>query len=245
MGRAYMAIGALGEVNRDWAAGEEAFDRARDVSPNDVTVLSRYAAFKRNTGDQAAALEAGRRAVALDPNNSAAIHQLAITHMFGQDYDSTVAAFQEVLKINPNQIVTRVDLAGAELARGNDDEAIRQLRINENLMETVAPFVIRKVHVRVRAWRVSRMKHSAFSIGWKTCVKTLYVGSADRAMAHMGIGDYDEAIRLLEGAIENPEPVDFQALSEIEVNIWNDPVLDEDPRFVAARERIGATGGGN
>ncbi len=61
------------------------------------------------------------------------------------------------------------------------------------------------------------------------------VGEAIWALTHIALGNYDEALRQLEVAMENPASVNNTTLSELKANPWAIPELDT-PRF---REVLG------
>jgi hypothetical protein len=69
------------------------------------------------------------------------------------------------------------------------------------------------------------------------------VGAGTWALAYLGLGDSDQALRWLRVAvakIENHEPdAGFLNLMSIKTNVHANPVLDE-PRFRELRDRIGA-----
>ena len=69
------------------------------------------------------------------------------------------------------------------------------------------------------------------------------VGAGTWALAYLGLGDSDQALRWLRVAvekIENHEPdAGFLNLMSIKTNVQANPVLDE-PRFRELRDRIGA-----
>ena len=64
-----------------------------------------------------------------------------------------------------------------------------------------------------------------------------YVDPPQWAWAYMGVGDYDEALRLLNSAIANPELIRRTFVAYIWLNIWQDAMLEE-PAFVDVRNRL-------
>ena len=65
-----------------------------------------------------------------------------------------------------------------------------------------------------------------------------YIDSMHWAWAYMGVGDYDEALRQVNSAAENPELISYRPLADfIRLNIWSDPVLEQ-PEWVEVRNRL-------
>ena len=56
------------------------------------------------------------------------------------------------------------------------------------------------------------------------------VGDSVWALAHIALGEYEEALERLEAAMAAPSSASYTTLIEIIANPWGDPVLDE-PRF--------------
>jgi len=56
-------------------------------------------------------------------------------------------------------------------------------------------------------------------------------------MAYVALGEYETALEYLETAIEEREYMNG-ALLTIRFNSFDDPVLDSDPRWIDARNRL-------
>jgi len=112
---------------------EQAFERAYELSPNDVSVLASYGRFKRHRGEFDEATRLLRRAVVLDPNNLASIGQLAINYRVSGNWDAAADLYADLQSRGRVGPATLVGLASVEAARGNHEEAVRQLEIAERL----------------------------------------------------------------------------------------------------------------
>ena len=63
------------------------------------------------------------------------------------------------------------------------------------------------------------------------------MGDANWALALIGTGEYDEALRRLDAALETPAAINYTALLIMKANEWNDPVLEEH-RFREALDNL-------
>ena len=50
---------------------------------------------------------------------------------------------------------------------------------------------------------------------------------ANWALAFVAVGDYDEALKRLDAAMQMPAAINYTALVMLKANEWNDPVLGE------------------
>jgi tetratricopeptide (TPR) repeat protein len=64
------------------------------------------------------------------------------------------------------------------------------------------------------------------------------LGDAHWALAYIAISDYELALARLNSAIDTRRPNDFVMLTSIMVNIFQDSILNTDPRFLEARAKL-------
>ena len=235
---AHVALGLLEELKWQRGAAEESFDRAIQLSPNDPQLLTRYAAFRRNGGDYTEAIRMAQRAVQLDPYNVGNHHMLGTVYIFLRNHTAALAAFRKALEVSPSSTPSVLEAAFMESLLGDHEAALRELRVFEELWEMSPP------------WHLTRLIFSYAKVGRRDEALRVFdeldmrrneqvVGSAHFAVAHMALGDYEQALQRLETAVDSRAPHELIPLMEIKANIWADPVFEEDPRFVDLRSRIG------
>lgn len=227
LGRAQAALAVVYQANWRGADAERAFQRALELSPNDVRVLWQYGEFKRFRRDYEAAIRLGQRAIELNPNDLDARIELGITHRFAADWDAAAEAFQEVLSLNPaslGEFGLNIQLAYVEGSRGNVSEAVSRLRLAERL----GP---------LPAYRLAQMAHIYVLAGFPGEAAKIFdqfeeqatqedIGDGWWAYAHVAMGEYDKALQRIQSAVNRRVNADQVALLILAANTWRDPQLD-------------------
>ena len=93
----YFRDGAL-----DFARANEEYERALALAPGNARVQREYSRLAVDIGQAQAALTAARRAVVLDPLNGRVHRTLGLVLFYARRYEEAIAAFQDVLALNPD-----------------------------------------------------------------------------------------------------------------------------------------------
>ena len=153
--------------------------------------------------------------------------QLAVTQRYARDYDAGAAAAQKAIELNPANPSYYLHLAYAEAARGNHDEALRELRIAEQLFGGNFDQVFRVGQMAMIYSQVGRREDAERMLALlEELDGESPVGEAIWALAYIALENFDEALRQLEVAMENPAAVNNTTLSEIKANPWAIQELD-------------------
>jgi Flp pilus assembly protein TadD len=162
-----------------------------------------------------------------------------VLHYAGR-YDEAAAAFRESIEMSPAVPVLHAWLAYAEIARGDNDIALREMQLAEQLLPTRTP-----IYVLDLAYSYGRL-------GDRDNARRLYaeiealaadqeIGAGGWALASMAIGDYDEGLRWLDVGAEKARRHELDAgmfsLMNLKLNFTADPML-ETPEFVDVRNRL-------
>ena len=235
LGAAHAALAAVHQANWRGTAAEQAFQRAIELSPNDVDVVVLYGRFKRYRGEYEEAIRLKQRAIELDPNVPYPRAQLAITYRYAADWDAAAAALQDVLNQDPASLVYNVQLAYVEASRGNPAEAVRLLQLAEQLGPS--PLI-----------RLAQMAHAYALAGRPDDAMRLFAEFEERATeegvgegwwahAYIAVGDYGQALQRIESAVNERVSADQAALATLAANPWGDPELDK-PEFRALLSKL-------
>ena len=229
LGLAHAALAAVHQANWRGTAAEQAFQRALDLSPNDVGVLVQYAEVKAARGERDEAIRLHRRALELDPNSWFAPFQLGATYRKFGEWDAAAATFQNVLNRYPADVRSNVLLAVVEAHRGNATEAVRLLQLAEQLGPPLF-HVVRMVQAYALAGRPEEARRMFTEFEQRAAAEG--IGDAWWATAHVAVGDYEQALERLELAVNGRSPVDQTALIALARNAEGNPELDK-PEFRA------------
>ena len=128
-----------------------------------------------------------------------------------------------------------------EIARGNNETALRHLQLSEEQLGD-NPVIVFLPEIAYAYGRLQRREDAQRLFDTITArAGEQQIGLGGWIMAHAAIGDYDRALELLKQAAEkvaNSEVDEgFFNLMNFKMNIMHDPVLEE-PEFIAVRNLI-------
>lgn len=237
LGGAHAALAFVHQAHWRWNQAEAEFEQALRLSPNDADILSQYSRMKRYRGEYDAALEAGRRAAELDPQNPGAHYFLGICYRYARQYDAAAESFRTALRLEPSPGNFHAQLAFTQISQGNWGDAAAELRVAEQLYGD-----------NIGSIRIPQLANAYAQMGQPDQVERLFaalkvraedspVNAALWALMYIALEDYDQALKWLQIAVDDQAP-DLVPLGDIKGNPYANPVLDE-PRFKELRDRIG------
>ena len=219
------------------AEAEAAYQRAYAKSPEDPTVLVRYASFKRTLGAYDETIALLNRAEMAMANGAVLIggpEYLQLTkgitfYRTGVDYEAAAAIFQKFIEDYPDSAAYHLHLAFSEIGRGNQEDALKNLEIAEQL------FGDRLISYRAATLALGYAKlgrtHDAMRLfGQLQAMES--VSQAAWAAVYIALGNHEQALGPLEDAITNPETISgaTNVLYFLADNPFGDPALNG-PRF--------------
>ena len=109
----------------DCELGKFHFEKARELCPSDVYIISRYVIILIYVGEIEKALEELNRAMRLDPfSHDILFTQEGMCYYWLGDYDKAVDSFRKVKVLRQNLFY----LAACYIKKGNSDSAIEKLK---------------------------------------------------------------------------------------------------------------------
>jgi TolB-like protein len=97
----------------------EEFERAAELAPGSARIQAAYSRHSAQMGHAAAALSAGRRAIALDPLNFHVHRTVGIALLLSRRYSDALAAFETAISLQPDYLRTHVLLGAARYGLGD------------------------------------------------------------------------------------------------------------------------------
>jgi TolB-like protein/Tfp pilus assembly protein PilF len=235
------AHAVLGNVamSYDWdlLTAEKELRRAIELNPNDPTPHEWYCHLLIVQGHNSEALVEARNALDLDPVNPLFHAVMAETYYFGRSYDAAIEEAQQVVKLHPGSLSAQYWLGSAYREKKMYPEAIetfqnaraqaRQLTGSENPAMLMA-----YGSTQALAGNVAEARSALQQL--KQLAATRFVPSLYPAAIQVGLGEAEEAFRLLDLAYQ--ERID--RLVYLNVDPMADP-LRSDPRFAQLMAKIG------
>jgi serine/threonine-protein kinase len=231
------AHAALGSVDAlfewAWRSAEEHFRLALQLKPGYPTAHQWQAmhllAPLGRLREARQSLEGARE---LDPLSPAILTSLAVLSLFGRQWDRAIPELLEVIDLEPGFAAAHYFLGQAQLWRGESAEAEEELARAASLagrsVETLAGLAYAEAVSGHRAQALAMLDELTRRAG------ASYVSPARIAQIHLGLGERDQALSLLERAVE-------QRCTEV-VWLGVHPMFDQlgsEPRFLALLKRLG------
>jgi TolB-like protein len=213
----------------DWAGAEPEWRRALDLNPNGANAHAYYAHFLAQRGRAAEAIRHSDRALKLDPFNALYHSMRGMVLLYLGRYDDAMAAARTAISI-------RADLANAfsvmqrvYLVKGMREEQLadQRLRISGD-PERVAAF-----ERGLKEGGYEGAQRAIADVLAARYEKSQYFDGPGVALRYLDAGDKDRAIRWLQKAYDDHDPM----LAYLGMPPWDR--LRDDPRYPALLRRIG------
>jgi eukaryotic-like serine/threonine-protein kinase len=221
----------------DWSRAEREFKRAIELNPNSAIPHARYSQFfptSRTRFDEGIA--EAQRAQELDPLSPDIVSNLGFVYLDVQQFDEAIAQFQKALDLNPNLPVVRSLLAVAYATKRMYTQALAEcdkIPDHDKAVAAQNQFVASGLGW---VYAVSGRRADALKIAkeFMDLSSHAYVDFYPVAAIYAGLGDKDEAFRLLEQA--------YKEHSGIMIFLAVDPFwygMHSDPRYADLLRRMG------
>jgi len=239
VGFAYGALAWPHVYGHRRAEAQEAWERAYELSPRDPDIVVDFGFFSSTTGQTEQAMSLARQALDLAPNSAQTVTVAGVAFIVSGDYDTAARIEHEAIALDPIFFLPYLWLGLVEAARGNDAEALEQLRFAEELSQGIpSPDIMSQL---VYGYGLIGRRDDATRVFSRieSMAAEFHVGAPSWTMAYLGTGDEARALDSLTMAAETSQGGEgFVALTLLLGNAFNDPVLEQ-PAFVGARRRIG------
>jgi adenylate cyclase len=192
-------------------------------------------------GDFERAREIARQSVALNPNDWRVRWALSCALQYSGDHAAARDAHRDAVSLNSSMPVLRWWLAYIHISLGENDEALAELRMAEQLMGKDRD-IVSLPEITYSYARLGRQDDVArLTAELKAYADRHDVGAGAWSVMHLANGDLDRAAESIETVIEEAgrhvTDQGFWPVINMKMNVTTDPLLEE-PRFVELRNRI-------
>src|SRR5229473_6112302 len=230
------AHAVLGNVamSYDWdlATAERELRRAIELDPNNPTPHEWYCHLLIVQGHNSEALAEAHHALDLDPVNPLFHDVVAETYYFGRSYDAAIEEAGQVVKLHPGDLSAQFWLGSAYREKKMYPQAIETFQRARQLSGDIPFMVMAYGHAQALAGNVGEARAALQKL--QQVAGTRFVPNLYPAAIHVGLGEGDEAFRLLNLAYE--EKID--RLVYLNADPMADP-LRPDPRFAQLMAKVG------
>ncbi len=220
----------------DWPSAEREFKRAIELNPNSALSHDRYATCLLTRGRFNESMAEAQRAQELDPLSPEIVSVLGFVYLDTRRYDESIAQFQKALDLYPNAAGIRASLAWAYAMNRMYPQALAEYDKIPAQYKTVAAenqFVAGGLGW---VYAVSGRRTDALKIAqqFRDLSSHSYVDFYQVASVYAGLGDKDEAFRLLEkGYAQHSASMPFLGPD------WFWYGIRSDPRYADLLRRVG------
>lgn len=218
----------------DWAGAEESFQTAIRLDPNYPTAHHWYAQFLMNLGRADEAMREINRARELSPLSLIINTDVAGILQDMRRYDEAIAVYRQAIEMDANFARAHFDLGRALTQKGLYDEAAAEIQKAITLSAATPRLLAALGYVYAVAGKTAKAKEVLNDL--QRAAKQRYVPGYNLALIHAGLGNKDEALKLLEQSYEER----FAGMAYLKIEPRFDS-LRSDRRFVVLIQRLGFT----
>lgn len=193
------AHAVLGNVamSYDWdlAVAETELRRAIELNPNDPTAHEWYGQMLMVEGRNNESLTEARHALDLDPVSPIFLAALAETYYYGRAYDAAIEEAQQVVKLHPDFLPAQFWLGSAYREKKMYAQAIERFQSARQLSHDNPAMVMAYGHAQALAGNAPEARKALQKL--EQLSHSRFVPSLYPAAIHVGLGETDEAFRLL------------------------------------------------
>ena len=220
----------------DWPTAEREFKRAIELNPNSALSHDRYAECLKTRLRFGESMAEAQRAQELDPLSPEIVSQVGNVYLFTRRYDESIVQYHKALDLNPNLPVVRALLSWSYAMKGMYPQALAEY---DKIADTDKAVAAENQFVASGlgwVYAVSGRRAEALKIAQelKDLSSRTYVDFYPLGGIYAGLGDKDEAFRLLEkGYAEHSATMPWLAIDVY----WYG--LRSDPRYADLLRRMG------
>jgi tetratricopeptide (TPR) repeat protein len=229
---AYVGIGDIYLVKKDYESAEPAFARACRIEPRNFDAQYGHGVSLQMLERFLEAIQAYLRAVAIRPDSLMANLNLATTYLQVDQADDAVQFAEKAVEADPSSGPAHANLGAVYEKVGRNAEAVEQYLIASELMEASPELTMNLVNVLAKEKRYRETVNAAENL-----VKVEPSVNAYERMgwAHFRLGEYDESLQAYRKAIEM-DPQHWPSLNGVGVNALNKWLLSKKADHEAALE---------
>ena len=229
------AQAVLGNVSMsyDWdlPAAEKELRRAIELNANDPTAHEWYCHLLIVEGRNVEALTEARQALDLDPVSPLFHTVLAETYYFRREYDAAIDEAQQVVKLHPGFLPAQFWLGSAYREKKMYPQGVETFQRARQHSTDNPAMLMAYGHAQALAGNACEARAALREL--QQLASTRFVPNLYPAAIHVGLGEADEAFRLLDFAYQ--ERID--RLVYLNVDPMADPIRS-DPRFAQLMAKI-------
>jgi TolB-like protein/Flp pilus assembly protein TadD len=233
LAEAHAVLGNMA-MSYDWdlPTAEKELRRAIELNPNDPIAHEWFCHLLIVEGRNAEALTEVRQALDLDPVNPLFHTVLAETYYYGREYDAAIDEAQQVLRLHPDFPLAQYWLGSAYREKKMYPQAVETFQRARQLSGDNPAMLMAYGHTQALAGNAGEARAALQKL--QQLSGTRFVPSLYPAAIHVGLGEAEEAFRLLDVAYQ--ERID--RLVYLNVDPIADPIRS-DPRFAQLMAKIG------
>lgn len=185
----------------DWAKAERYFERALELNPGYSPAGQWYGEFLAELGRTDEALAILDQARRYDPLSLGIQSSRAFALWLGRRFDEAIAEAEQVLKADPRYAMALIRLGVARAAKGLHDQAADAFRLAKEATPGLLDCSSLLGYACARGGRTDEARAQLGELRRHATAR--YVPPFLFANIHLGLGEHDEALRLIEAEYQH------------------------------------------
>jgi superkiller protein 3 len=229
---AYLGIGDIFMVKKDYAKAEPAFGRAAKLEPRNFDAQYGHGLALQMLNRFIEAIRAYHRALTIDPQSLKANLSLATTYLQMDDARSAVVFAERAVEIDPASGPARVNLGAAYEKTGRNADAAEQYFTAMELVDDTPPLMMNLINVLALERRYQEAVNTAENL-----VKVQPSANAYERLGwcYFRLSDYTRSMAAYREAVKL-DPDHWQSWNGVGVNAINTWLLSKKRDTAAANE---------
>ncbi|MCI0365074.1 MAG: tetratricopeptide repeat protein [Phycisphaerales bacterium] len=220
---AYIGIGDVYVLKKDYVKAEPAYERAAKLEPRNFNAQFGHGLALQMLSKFIEAVRAYHRALTIDPESIKANLNLAITYLQMNEASSAVLFAEKAVSLEPGNGTARINLGAAYEKTGRNIEAIEQYTAALELVEHTPQLLMNLINVLAAERRYQEAANTA-----ETLVKVEPSANAYERMGwcYFRLSQFDKSIAAYREAVKL-DPEHWQSHNGIGVNALNTWLLSK------------------
>lgn len=220
---AYLGIGDIYIIKKDYDKAEPAFGRAARLEPRNFDAQYGHGLALQMLNRFLEAVRAYHRALTIDPDSVKANLNIAVTYLQMNEAQSAVTFAERAVELEPGNGSARINLGAAYEKVGNNAKAIEQYLAAMELVEHTPPLMMNLINALAAEKRYQEAVNTAENL-----VKIDQTANAYERLGwcYFRLSDFDKSLAAYQQAV-SVDPNHWQSHNGIGVNMLNKWLLSK------------------
>lgn len=229
---AYLGIGDIYVLKKDYEKAEPAYNRAARLEPRNFDAQYGHGLALQMLKRFVEAVRAYHRALTIDPANPKANLNIAVTYLQMNEPESALAFAEKAVQLDPGNGAARINLGAAYEKTGKNAQAIEQYLAAMEMVENTPPLMMNLINVLAAEKRYQEAANTAENL---VRIAPSADGYERLGWCYFRLSDFEKSLDAYRQAVQI-DPNHWQSHNGVGVNLLNRWLLSKKQDTTAMRE---------